>query len=355
MTLANIIYISGDGIGPEVVKAAMRAMDAACQKHGRSINWIPAVAGKLAANDVRYNDPLPQETVGLIRQHGLCLKGPMETPLGRGYKSPNVRLRQALDLYACVRPIRNLPNVWSPLANSAGINLVIVRENTEDLYTGEEQQTPEGAIGIKRVTRKGCERIVRFAFEYAVRNGYTKVTAAAKPNIMKQTDGLFQHVAEEVGKEYGGKVESNFLIVDNCGARLITGPQSFGVLVTLNLYGDILSDMAAATVGGLGVAPGANIGDDCAVFEAVHGTAPDIPPTAGNPTALTLSGVMLLDHIALKTDDHAWSGAARELEDAVKATLTEGTVLTGDLLPRDQRHRAATSGQFADEVIRHIR
>jgi isocitrate dehydrogenase (NAD+) len=205
----------------------------------------------------------------------------------------------------------------------------------------------DGAIGIKRITRKGCERIVRAAFEYAVKHGRKRVTATAKPNIMKCTDGLFKRVADAVAKEYDGRVAYNFLIVDNCLAKLISWPQGFDVLVTLNLYGDILSDGAAALVGGLGVAPGANIGTDYAVFEAVHGTAPDIPPTAGNPTAITLSGAMLLEHLG-------WEDAATTLRNAVEATLAEGKVLTGDLLPREKRHLAATSSAFGNEVIRHI-
>lgn len=285
----SLVILPGDGIGPEAMSQVLRIL----QKVEAPFVYKDMPFG-LSALD-KYGELIPEATLLAIEEAGLALKGPTTTPVGTGHKSVNVLLRQHFDLYANVRPVRNLPGVKSRYEN---IDLTIVRENTEDLYTGEERQVDaDTAESIKRITRKGSERIARYAFEYARKTHRSRVAAIHKANIMKLSDGLFLRVCEEVSREYPD-IEFRSLIVDNCCMQLVMNPQQFQVIVTENLYGDILSDLCAGLVGGLGVVPGANIGRKIAIFEPVHGSAPDIAgQNKANPTALLQSAVMLLQHV----------------------------------------------------------
>ena len=312
----HVTLIPGDGIGPELA-AALETVIAAS---GVAIVWERHEAG--AAVLERRGTPLPDEVVESVRATKVAMKGPVTTPVGTGFRSVNVALRVALDLYACLRPAKSLVGVPSRFT---GIDLVVVRENTEDLYTGiEHQLTPDVAESVKVITRRGSERIVRYAFEYARAHGRHRVTAVHKANIMKLTDGLFLRVAGEVAAAYPD-VEFDDRIVDNLCQQLVMAPERFDVLVCPNLYGDIVSDLCAGLIGGPGVAPGANVGADAAVFEAVHGSGPDI---AGrdivNPTAFLLSGVLMLEHLGETV-------AAARLHDAVAAVIAEGRQVTLDL------------------------
>ncbi len=312
----HVTLIPGDGTGPELA-AALETVIAAS---GVAIVWERHDAG--AAVLERRGTPLPDEVVESVRATKVAMKGPVTTPVGSGFRSVNVALRVALDLYACLRPAKSLVGVPSRFT---GIDLVVVRENTEDLYTGiEHQLTPDVAESVKVITRRGSERIVRYAFEYARAHGRHRVTAVHKANIMKLTDGLFLRVAREVAAAYPD-VEFDDRIVDNLCQQLVMAPERFDVLVCPNLYGDIVSDLCAGLIGGPGVAPGANVGADAAVFEAVHGSGPDI---AGrdivNPTAFLLSGVLMLEHLGETV-------AAARLHDAVAAVIAEGRQLTPDL------------------------
>jgi len=312
----RVTLIPGDGTGPELV-AALETVIAAS---GVPIEWERHDAG--AAVLERRGTPLPDEVVASVRATGVAIKGPVTTPVGSGFRSVNVALRKALDLYACLRPARTLAGVPSRFA---GVDLVVVRENTEDLYAGiEHEVTPDAAESIKVITRAASERIVRFAFEYARAHGRRRVTAVHKANIMKLTDGLFLRCAREVARDYPD-VEFDDRIVDNACLQLVQTPELFDVLVAPNLYGDIVSDLCAGLIGGAGVAPGANVGAEAAVFEAVHGSAPDI---AGrdivNPTAFLLSGVLMLEHLGE-------AAAARCLQVAVAAVIAEGRTVTRDL------------------------
>ena len=312
----RVTLIPGDGTGPELA-AALETVIAAS---GVAIVWERHDAG--AAVLERRGTPLPDEVVESVRATKVAMKGPVTTPVGSGFRSVNVALRVALDLYACLRPAKSLVGVPSRFT---GIDLVVVRENTEDLYTGiEHQLTPDVAESVKVITRRGSERIVRYAFEYARAHGRHRVTAVHKANIMKLTDGLFLRVAREVAAAYPD-VEFDDRIVDNLCQQLVMAPERFDVLVCPNLYGDIVSDLCAGLIGGPGVAPGANVGADAAVFEAVHGSGPDI---AGrdivNPTAFLLSGVLMLEHLGETV-------AAARLHDAVAAVIAEGRQVTPDL------------------------
>lgn len=326
----NVTLIPGDGIGPEVASAARRVLDAT----GVPFAWHTVEAG--ASQVEKYGTPLPQAVLDAVRSDGVALKGPVTTPLGTGFRSVNVALRRAFDLYANIRPARNFPGVFSRYQN---VDLVVVRENTEDLYAGiERMPDPDTAESIKRFTRAGCTRILRYAFEYAVRNGRRKVTAVHKANIMKATDGMFLSIARETAKSYP-QIEFEEKIVDAMCMNLVQAPENFDVLVLPNLYGDIVSDLCAGLVGGLGLAPSANIGAKEAIFEAVHGSAPDIAgKDLANPTALILSGAMMLRHLGEPE-------AARAVEEAVTAVLAEGRRLTADL--------GGTTGTaaYADAVI----
>ncbi len=312
-----VTLIPGDGIGPELADAAKTVLEAT----GIGFDWDLQQAGE--ATIASEGTPLPDRVIESIRASGVAIKGPITTPVGSGFRSVNVGLRQALELYANVRPARTMAGVESRYTD---VDLVIVRENTEDLYAGIEHRVgPDAAESIKIITRAASQRIARYAFEYAVKNGRRKVTAVHKANIMKLSDGLFLESAQQVAAEYAGRVEFEDRIVDNMCMQLVQKPELYDVLVLPNLYGDIVSDLAAGLVGGLGVAPGANIGEKAAVFEPVHGSAPKYAgQNKANPTALILSGALMLRHMG-ETD------AADAVESAVREVIAEGTTVTYDL------------------------
>ncbi len=315
----TVTLIPGDGIGPEVTTAARRVLEAT----GVDIAWDVQTAGA-GVMDVE-GTPLPERVLESIRETGVALKGPITTPVGSGFRSVNVAIRKALGLYANVRPARTLPGIPNARPD---VDLVVVRENTEGLYAGIEHDViPDvAAESIRVITRAASERVVRFAFAHAQANGRHNVTAVHKANILKRTDGLFLRVAREVAADYPG-VAFQDLIVDNACMQLVQRPEAFDVLVLPNLYGDIVSDLCAGLVGGLGVTPGANLGDELAVFEPVHGSAPDIAgQDVANPTAAVLSGALLLRHLG----EHA---AAARVEVAVRAVIAEGKRVTVDLRP----------------------
>jgi len=312
----TITLIPGDGIGPEIVAATVRVIGVT----GVDIDWETHILGAQAYE--KFGTTLPDETIESIRRNKIALKGPQMTPVGKGFTSVNVGLRKALDLYANVRPIKTLPNVPSRYSD---VDLVIVRENTEGLYAGLEHTVVPGVVeGLKIVTEKASTRIARYAFDYARSNGRKKVTCIHKANIMKLSDGLFLECFEKVAKDYP-EIEADNKIVDNCCMQLVIRPEQFDVLVLENLYGDIVSDLCAGLIGGLGLAPGANIGEQGAVFEAVHGSAPDIAGQGiANPTALMLSAVQMLNHIGE-------SDAAKRMSDAILAVFADGKAITRDL------------------------
>jgi isocitrate dehydrogenase (NAD+) len=313
----EVTLIPGDGIGPEIAAAAREVLEAT----GLELTWDEQVAGE--ATLATDGTPLPDRVVDSIRRTKVALKGPITTPVGTGFRSVNVALRQALTLYANVRPARSIAGIPS---RYEGIDLVIVRENTEDLYAGIERSvSPDEAESIKVITRAASERIARYAFEYAVANGRSTVTAIHKANIMKLTDGLFLESCRAVAAGYEGRIGFQDRIVDNMCMQLVQKPEQYDVLVAPNLYGDIVSDLAAGLVGGLGIAPGANIGEQAAVFEAVHGSAPKYAGMdRANPTALILSGALLLRHLG-----ETAAGAA--VEAAVRDVIGQGAVVTADL------------------------
>jgi isocitrate dehydrogenase (NAD+) len=312
----NVVVIPGDGIGPEVTDAARAVVAAA----GVPVNWVEAYAGLACAE--RFGDPLPDATLDLIRRHRVALKGPCTTPVGEGFRSINVRLRQGLDLYASVRPVRTLPGVKVPFS---GVDLVVVRENTEGLYAGLEHVVVPGVVeSLRVVTRAAAERIVRFAFELARREGRRRVTFCHKADILRLSDGLFLRAARGVADEFPF-IAFEERRIDNLCMELALDPTKFDVLVMENLFGDVISDLCAGLVGGLGLVPGANIGARYAVFEAVHGSAPDIAGQGkANPIAVIRSAAMLLDHVGQ-------TQAARRIEAAVVRTLEAGAGLTPDL------------------------
>lgn len=329
----RITLIPGDGVGPEITEAARRVIDSV----GVSIEWEVVQAGEALIKT--HGTPLPDTVLESIRRNRIALKGPLTTPIGKGFRSVNVTLRQELDLYACVRPARSLPGLVTRYEN---IDLVIVRENTEDLYAGIEHRVGRNAAeSIKIITREASERIVRFAFELARREGRKKVTAVHKANIMKYTDGLFLETARSVAESYPDIAFEDW-IVDAMAMKLVQVPENFDVLVMPNLYGDILSDLAAGLVGGLGVAPGANIGDEIAVFEPVHGSAPKYTGmNKVNPLATILSGVMMLRHLGE-------GAAADRVMQAVTEVLAEGKAVTYDL------GGTAGTSDMADAIIEKI-
>lgn len=308
--------IAGDGIGPEVVAATIRVIEAT----GVVINWESQMAGAMAI--ATEGTPLPQKTLDSIRKTGLALKGPTTTPIGGGHASINVALRKILDLYANVRPIKTLPGVKSRYDH---VDLVIVRENTEDLYSGLEHVVVPGVVeSIKVITEKASTRIAKFAFNYARTHGRKRITAVHKANIMKLSDGLFLDCCAKVAADFP-EIKYDDIIVDNCCMQLVLDPTRFDMLLLENLYGDIVSDLCAGLVGGLGLAPGANIGEKGATFEAVHGSAPDIAgKNIANPIALILSGALLLDHIGELE-------AGNRVRNAVTAVLKEGKHMPKDL------------------------
>lgn len=312
----KITLIPGDGIGPEITGAVVRILEAS----GVEIEWESFIAGAEAL--ARFGDPLPDNVLESIRQNKVALKGPLTTPVGKGFASVNVRLRKTLDLYANLRPVRTLPAIQTPFGE---LDLVVVRENTEDLYSGLEHVVVPGVVeSIKIITEKASTRIARFAFEYARREGRKKITAIHKANIMKLSDGLFLDCFRKVAEEYSD-IQAEDKIVDNACMQLVMRPQQFDVLLLENLYGDIVSDLAAGLVGGLGVVPGANIGELGAVFEAVHGSAPDIAgKNLANPTALLQSALLMLRYLGERA-------AADLIEQALYRTLASKHLLTRDL------------------------
>jgi isocitrate dehydrogenase (NAD+) len=330
-----VTLIPGDGIGPELAEAAVGVLEAT----GIGFAWDLQPAGE--ATIASEGTPLPDRVVDSIRRTGIALKGPITTPIGSGFRSVNVALRQALELYANVRPARSMVGVES---RYTGVDLVIVRENTEDLYAGIEHRVgPDAAESIKIITRAASQRIARYAFEYALRNGRRKVTAVHKANIMKLSDGLFLESCQQVAAEYAGRMEFEDRIVDNMCMQLVQKPELYDVLVLPNLYGDIISDLAAGLVGGLGVAPGANIGEHAAVFEPVHGSAPKYAGlNIANPTALILSGALLLRHLG-QTE------AGERVERAVSGVIAEGQTTTHDL------GGSAGTREFAAAVADRVR
>jgi len=354
----KVTFIPGDGVGPEVAEATRRVLEATGVKFDWDIAYVGAAIAETAGT------PLPDAVLESIRRNKVAIKGPVTTPVGSGFRSVNVALRQNLELYACLRPCKSYPGIPAPFQN---IDIVIVRENMEDLYAGIEFQkgTPEAAkiieniaelagkkilpdsgISIKPISETRTRRIVKFAFDYARSHNRNKVTAVHKANIMKFSDGLFLSVAREVAKEYTD-IDLEDRIVDNMCMQLVQKPQQFDVIVTENLYGDLLSDLCAGLVGGLGMAPGANLSDDIAIFEATHGSAPKY---AGmnkvNPMAMMLSGVLMLRHLGEQA-------AGDRLEQAIAAVIAEGKSVTYDLLPGAAAKAVGTS-QVADAVIEKI-
>ncbi|MEO5858269.1 MAG: isocitrate dehydrogenase (NAD(+)) [Pyrinomonadaceae bacterium] len=329
----TITLIPGDGIGPEIVAATVRILEAT----GVDIEWQTYIMGVQAQE--KYGTTLPESTIESIKRNKAALKGPQMTPIGKGFTSVNVGLRKSLDLYANVRPIKALPGI--PCRNP-DLDLVIVRENTEDLYLGLEHVVVPGVVeSIKIITEKASTRIAEYAFEYAVANGRKKVTAVHKANIMKLSDGLFLECFYNVAKNFP-QIEADDKIIDNCCMQLVMRPEQFDILVMENLYGDIVSDLCAGLIGGLGLAPGANIGEQGAVFEAVHGSAPDIAGQGiANPTAILMSGLLMLRHLGEQD-------AADRAEKAMLAVLAEGKVLTKDL------GGGAKTDEFANAIIEKL-
>lgn len=361
MAKRKVTLIPGDGIGPEVSTAMRRCVDAT----GVSIDWEIAEAGAEVME--KKGTPLPDDVLESVRRNKVAIKGPVTTPVGSGFRSVNVALRKELDLFACLRPCKLYPGIRGPFSI---IDLIIVRENTEDLYAGIEfdagtkeadalvtkikEMNPKArfnvnpAISIKPISQKGSERIVRYAFETALKYGRKKVTAVHKANIMKCTDGLFLKTAREVAKDYEGKIQFEDRIVDNMCMQLVQRPNDYDVLVLPNLYGDIISDLCAGLIGGLGIAPGANIGDGVALFEATHGSAPKYKGlNKANPTAMILSSVLMLDYIGEKD-------ASRRLENAVAKILKEGKSVTYDLKEDRNDNTAVGTSQMADAIIRAL-
>ncbi len=332
-----VTLISGDGIGPSISSATVRILEAA----GADIDWDPQVAGM--AGVTKYGDPIPEETLDSIKRTRLALKGPLETPVGEGFRSINVALRKTFDLYANVRPAHTIVKG----GRYEGIDLVLIRENTEGLYSGIEHYIKIGsdpraaAESIALITRAGSERIIHYAFDYAVKHGRKKVTLVHKANILKNSQGLFLDVGKMISQKYAN-IEFEMVIVDAMAMNLVLKPERYDVIVTTNLFGDILSDLISGLVGGLGLAPGANIGLGGAIFEAVHGTAPDIAGKGiANPGALVLAGCMMLEYV----NDDERAGRIRR---ALETTIQEGKVVTRDL------GGTASTDQFTDAVIARL-
>jgi isocitrate dehydrogenase (NAD+) len=329
----TVTLIPGDGIGPEVMAAAVRVLSAT----GIEFEWETVMAGAEAAG--REGNPLPPAVLESIRKNKVALKGPTATPIGTGFRSVNVALRKTLDLYANLRPVKTLPGVKS---RYDGVDLVVVRENTEDLYSGLEHIVVPGVVeSIKIITEKASTRIAKFAFEYARAHDRKRVTAIHKANIMKLSDGLFLDCCRAVAAAHP-EIKYDEMIVDNTCMQLVLDPTPFDILLLENLYGDIVSDLCAGFIGGLGMAPGANIGETVAVFEAVHGTAPDLAgKNKANPMAMILSGAMMLDHLGELE-------AADRVRNAVHAVLREGKKLTADL------GGSAGTTELAEAIAGHI-
>ena len=329
----TVTLIPGDGIGTEVTAATVRVLEAA----GADLAWETHLAGSEAMT--HHGVPLPDELLESVRRNKVALKGPVTTPVGKGFRSINVQLRKTLDLYANLRPVISLPNVRS---RYEGVDLVIVRENTEGLYSGIEHEVVPGVVeSLKIITERASARIARFAFEYAKRNGRQRVTAVHKANIMKMSDGLFLDCFRRVSTDYP-EIVADDRIIDNMCMQLVSRPEEYDVLVLENLYGDIVSDLGAGLVGGLGVVPGANIGEEVAIFEAVHGSAPDIAGrNIANPMALMRSSILMMRHLG--SDD-----IADRIWGALRSVVTEGETLTRDI------GGTATTTEFTEAVVRAI-
>lgn len=330
--------IPGDGIGPDITDATIRILDAA----RAPFTWDRQLAGMAAVH--AHGNPMPDATLDSVKHTHLALKGPLETPVGEGFRSVNVALRKTFDLYANVRPARTILRG----GRFDRVDIVLIRENTEGLYAGLEHYIKIGeddkaaAESIALITRLGSERVIRYAFDYAIRHGRKKVTLVHKANILKFSQGLFRSVGQQIAREFDGRVSYDERIVDACAMQLVIKPEQFDVIVTTNLFGDILSDLVSGLVGGLGLAPGANIGKHAAIFEAVHGTAPDIAGQGiANPSALVFAACLMLEHVGD-------TGRARRIHEAVVTTLRAGTHLTRDL------GGSASTGQFADAVIARL-
>jgi isocitrate dehydrogenase (NAD+) len=335
----DVTLIPGDGIGPEITEETVKVLEAT----GLDFRWDRQLGGVAAVEAT--GTPLPQLTLESIRKSRLALKGPLTTPVGEGFRSVNVGLRKEFELFANLRPARTIV----PGGRYEGIDIVLIRENLEGLYVGVEHFVPVGddpkavAESVAIVTRFGCERIIRYAFEYAVANGRRKVTVVHKANILKMVSGLFLEVGRKVAAEYAGRIEFNDMIVDNAAMQLVLRPEQFDVLVTTNMFGDILSDEVSGLVGGLGLAPGGNIGTRAAIFEAVHGSAPDIAGKGiANPAAQMLAAAMLLDHLG----ETAHAGRLRA---ALEAVIVEENVRTRDL------GGTASTREFGDAVANRVR
>ncbi len=339
MSKRNVVTIPGDGIGPDIMEAVKKVIEAS----GADIEWVEHLAG-LAALE-KGLDVLPDETIEAIKEHKVALKGPCTTPIGEGFTSVNVKLRKTLDLYAAVRPVRNLPGVITRFRN---VDIVIIRENTEGLYSGVENIVSPGVVmSMKVATEKACTRISHWAFEYARHRHRKKVTVFHKANIMKMTDGLFIRKSKEASKEYTD-IQYEEMIIDAGCMKLVQDPSLFDLLLLENLYGDLISDLCAGLVGGLGVVPGANIGDREAVFEAVHGSAPDIAgKKIANPLALLMSGVMMLNHLADTEGREDFRACAEKIKNAYDSALQDGD------RTRDLGGKLGTM-EFADALIKRI-
>jgi len=356
----RVTLIPGDGIGPEVSQAAKMCLEAT----GVGFEWEEVIAGSAAIE--KFGTPLPEYVLKSVRKNKVAIKGPIITPVGKGFRSVNVALRQELGLFACLRPVKSIPGVRTPYSN---VDLVIVRENTEDLYAGIEFEkgrpetgkliallhrlqpkkiSPDSAISIKPISVKATKRIAEFAFEYALKNNRKKVTAAHKANIMKFSDGLFLETARKIARKYAGRVDFEDCLVDNLSMQLVRNPRNFDVLVLPNLYGDIISDLCAGLIGGLGVAAGANIGKGIACFEPVHGSAPKY---AGlnkvNPTAAILSGALMLKYLGEED-------AASRLENAVIEVIKEGKSVTYDLKQDRNDPSACGTTQMAEAICKKL-
>jgi len=331
--IKTITLIEGDGIGPEISSAVVKIIESS----GLKINWEKRLAGQNAIKE--YNSVLPEETINSIVKNKVVLKAPVTTPIGYGFSSVNVALRRHFDLYANIRPSKNLEGIKTPFNN---VDLVIIRENTEDIYAGLEEKVDEDRVhGIKLITKKASDRICDFAFRYAIQNNRKKVTVATKANISKLADGLFLNCFREVAKNYPDII-ANEILIDNLCMQLVQNPSQFDVLVMPNLYGDIVSDLCAGLIGGLGLAQSSNIGYNCAIFEAVHGSAPDIAgKNLANPSGLLRSAVEMLKYIGNEQE-------ANKIEVALEKVLKEGKVLTHDLGGN------ATTSEFTDEIINKL-
>ncbi len=329
----RVSLISGDGIGPEITAATQEIIEAS----GVTILWEEVLAGQKAIE--KENDALPDRTLRSIKKNKVCLKGPLATPIAKGFASVNVLLRKKLNLFANVRPAKSMEGIKSQYKD---IDLVILRENTEDLYSGIEHVVAPGVVeSIKVITKKASIRIAEFAFHYARQNGRKKITAIHKANIMKLSDGLFLDCARKVSKKFP-KVEYTEMIVDNACMQLVLKPHQFDILLLENLYGDIVSDLAAGLVGGLGVVPAANMGEKAAIFEAVHGTAPDIAgKNKANPTALVLSSALMLEHLGERK-------AAERIRQAIHKIVRQGEIVTADL------GGGATTTEFTQAIARAL-